>query len=320
MALFLGINLLSAYISPTYGAILAVISLLFPFSLGANLFFAIYWIIKRSNYALLSCIMLLLSYSSFQTIIQWGNEPIDQGIKVMTYNVRLFNLYHWKKNEDTDDRMYQFLKQSSPDVLALQEFYDDPEIQIKYPYHYKKMSPSSKGYQIGQIIYSKFPIIKTGSLDFENSTNNAIYADLLINQDTIRFYNLHLESLRIRPTKEYIEGQDSEKLLARMEYSFEKQAQQARLVLEHQKQTNHPSVILGDFNNTSFSYVYQILSDSKKDAFVEQGSGLARSFNHYLPLRIDFILSPHNATVNSYTQFELDYSDHFPIEAQISFP
>ena len=47
-------------------------------------------------------------------------------------------------------------------------------------------------------IYSKYEIISAKEIIFnESSTNNSCYADLLIHRDTIRIYNLHLESLHL---------------------------------------------------------------------------------------------------------------------------
>ena len=122
----------------------------------------------------------------------------------MSYNARLFNLYGWENDQNTDLRMYDFIEQTDPDILALQEFYDDPKIVIEYPFHYKKMQGSAN--KVGQIIYSKFPIIKAGSMDFQDTANNAIYADLKINKDTVRIYNIHLESLRISPNKTKVDN------------------------------------------------------------------------------------------------------------------
>ena len=241
-------------------------------------------------------------------------------ISMVSYNVRLFNLYGWKNNDKTDLLMYDFLQQSSPDILVLQEFYDDPDIVISYPYHYKKLK--GKNYKIGQIIYSKFPILNAGSLDFPNSNNNAIFADLKIDKDTIRVYNLHLESLRIKVDKEYLESQGKDKLIRRLKNGFSKQEEQAELVLKHAEDGPKKNLFTGDFNNTAYSHTYQILTKNKIDAFVETGSGFGKSFDFPFPVRIDFSLFDESSfKIERYEQLEaLKYSDHYPIQTWFTIP
>jgi len=61
---------------------------------------------------------------------------------------------------------------------------------------------SGKKVKYGQAIFSKFPIVKSGSIEFPNTANNAIYADIVKGSDTIRIYNVHLQSLRIAANNE----------------------------------------------------------------------------------------------------------------------
>ena len=166
-------------------------------------------------------------------------------------------------------------------------------------------------------IFSKYEIINSGSLDLENSANNIIFADIIKVKDTIRVYNIHLESLKMNTAKENFGEKNSDKLLQRMKASFKKQAKQVELFLEHEKKWNGKKILCGDFNNTAFSWVYRQLSENKQDAFKIAGKGLGKTFNYLYPLRIDFILVDLNFEVNNFKTFEVPYSDHFPILARI---
>ena len=160
-------------------------------------------------------------------------------------------------------------------------------------------------------------MINMGSLDIANSANNIIYADILKNKDTIRIYNLHLESLKINPNKQNFGEATSDKLIERMKSSFQKQATQVEQFLEHEKLWIGKTIVCGDFNNTAFSWVYRQISKKKQDAFKEAGKGLGKTFNYPYPLRIDFILPDHNFEVNNFKTFEVPYSDHYPILARL---
>ena len=58
------------------------------------------------------------------------------------------------------------------------------------------------------------------------------------------------------------------------------------------------------------------IKGEKNDAFAEQGSGFGRTFIFdIIPLRIDFILSDPEFKVRAFENFDVTYSDHFPIMA-----
>ena len=73
-------------------------------------------------------------------------------------------------------------------------------------------------------------------------------------------------------------------------------------------------VVSGDFNNTAYSYVYQLLKGDLVDSFDSAGSGFGGTYNFkYFPMRIDFILMDGSFKVNDFKTFDIDLSDHFPI-------
>ena len=52
-----------------------------------------------------------------------GNENVKGGIKVLSYNVRDFDLYNWSHNKETRNKIFSFLKNESADIVCLQEFF-----------------------------------------------------------------------------------------------------------------------------------------------------------------------------------------------------
>lgn len=307
------------FVSPKTVPAFAVFSLLVPILIIANILFAIFWLIKLKKQFILSTLILVLGWMTSTPFYQFSgkNSAKNNDIKVMSYNVRMFNHYKWNDDESITQKLFDFISDKNPDVLAIQEFYDSDKITFKYPYKYIKTK--SKTNKFGLAIYSKFPIINSGSLDFKNTSNNAIYTDILKDKDTIRVYNVHLESLRINPNKENFGEKSSERLFKRLSDGFRKQANQTELFLKHEKQWKGKKIVCGDFNNTSYSWMYKQIASDKKDAFIEAGSGFGKSFNYFFPMRIDFILTDSNTEINQFKTFKVKYSDHFPIQARINF-
>ncbi|WP_188598963.1 endonuclease/exonuclease/phosphatase family protein [Polaribacter pacificus] len=320
VAILLLFSYVLPYTSPLKVPLFAVLSLTVPFLTLCNVFFFVYWLLKLKKQLLLSGSVLFLGWFFSSPLFQLVSkeETTTSDLKIMSYNVRMFNYYHWSTDSHLDDKAFEFIKRESPDVLSLQEFYQSPDISFKYPHQYIKTK--SKSNKFGQAIYSKFPIINSGSLDFKNSANNVIYADIVKDKDTIRIYNIHLESLKINPNKEHFGEQSSEKLIGRLSSAFQKQASQAQEFIDHEKGWKGKKIICGDFNNTAFSWVYKQIKAGKKDAFIEAGRGFGKTFNYTFPLRIDFILVDPEMDINSFETFDIRYSDHFPILAYVQLP
>ena len=303
------------YISPKLSPIFTIISLAVPILFILNLFFIIYWIIKLKKYVFISSITILLGMGYINNIYKFSEKKIflNTDVKIMSYNVRLFNHYNWSKDKKIAEKISTFISNKKPDILSIQEYYKSNNLKIDYPYSFIKTKSNNN--KFGLAIFSKYKVINKGSLDLKNSANNIIFVDIVKDKDTIRVYNIHLESLKMNTSKENFGEQNSEKLIQRMKASFKKQAKQVELFLEHEKKWNRRKILCGDFNNSAFSWVYRELSKNKQDAFKIAGGGMGKTFNYLYPLRIDFILVDNTFEVNNFKTFEVSYSDHFPILA-----
>ncbi|WP_405566215.1 endonuclease/exonuclease/phosphatase family protein [Polaribacter sp. Asnod6-C07] len=319
MATCLLFSYLLPYVSPQSFPIFAILSLLAPILIVINLVFVLYWLINIKKQFLLSTLILLLGWFIIPNIYKFSEKEISnkEDLKVMSYNVRMFNYWNWIDDKKIPENINNFIKNESPDILLFQEFFNQKGINFNYKYKYIKSSKLNSNF--GLAIYSKFPIINKGSFDFKNTSNNIIFTDILKKKDTIRIYNIHLQSLGLNTDKENFGQENSEKLVARLKEGFKKQAEQTSLFLEHEKKWKGKKIVAGDFNNTSYSWVYNQISEDKKDAFIEAGKGFGKSFNYWFPMRIDFILTDENAEINQFTSFTEKNSDHFPIQAKINW-
>lgn len=92
------------------------------------------------------------------------------------------------------------------------------------------------------------------------------------------------------------------------------------MLMEDLQKSPYKTIIAGDFNNTSFSYIYNLIKQDGRfnDAFLEAGSGFGKSFKlDYFPLRIDFLLVENELSIKEFKKYEIDYSDHYPVLTKI---
>ena len=96
LAILLLLSYLLPYISPETVPIFTIISLAVPVLLASNVFFIIYWIIKIKKYFTISLISIILGIGYISNIYKFSEKKIflNDDLKVMSYNVRLFNYYN----------------------------------------------------------------------------------------------------------------------------------------------------------------------------------------------------------------------------------
>lgn len=309
------------YVAPNNFSFLAVLSLAVPLLILSNILFLMYWILNVKKQLLLPLFVLLIGFKHVGSLYKFSSskqiEDLDN-ISIMNYNVRLFNLYNWIPDDNVQKDMVAFIKEESPDVISFQEYHPHENIDLSfYTYKYEKLSGMRVKY--GQAIYSKFPIINSGSIEFPKTANNAIYADIVKGSDTIRIYNVHLQSLRIDANNEKLSKENSGRLIKRVGETFKMQQFQSELFLLHKKKSPYKMIICGDFNNTVYSYVYKEIKGDLVDAFEKAGNGFGRTFDFkYFPIRIDFILVDKTFAVNNFKTYDEKFSDHFPILTKVS--
>ena len=170
--------------------------------------------------------------------------------------------------------------------------------------------------------YSKYKIIDEGEIEFPNSSNNVIFADIVKEKDTIRVYSMHLQSIKISTDiHEEIDEAKSKFIFKRLSEAFTLQQHQAELIKAHFETCKHPKIICGDLNNSAFSYVYRTIKGDLKDAFEEAGTGFGKSYNFkYYPARIDYVFVENTINVKQFKTIDTFFqSDHFPQIARCSF-
>ena len=236
----------------------------------------------------------------------------------MSYNVKSFNDKGWIIEEDLDKKIIGLINEKQPDIVCIQEHNKKYKLgKDQYPFQYEKLT--NQKFEFGHIIYSKYPILNSGSFNFEKSGNNILWADIAIKGDTVRVYNAHLQSFKVPADFDKAQA-NSERFLRRVRSAVIKQEQQVKEFVQHEKESPYPVLVAGDLNNTAFSYSYRQVKGDKQDAFAKAGKGIGYTFLFdWYPVRIDFILADPKLIVSDFETYTMKYSDHYPIMSTISW-
>ncbi|HMI06132.1 MAG TPA: endonuclease/exonuclease/phosphatase family protein [Flavobacterium sp.] len=317
------------FLAPKFFPLLSVLTLIMPLFLILNALYFIYWLLQFKKQMILSGLVLLLGITFINKFYKFSATDLpreEKDFTVMSYNVRLFNLFKWIPDEDIPANILTFINDENPDILCIQEYSNSANIDLKV-YQHRYIFMQGNKIKTGMAIFSKFPIINEGNLKLPSSNNSVIFADIKKGKDIIRVYNMHLQSIKISPDVneiseniDEINQQKSQQVVRRISAAFRKQQQQAEIVMEHKKSCEYPIIICGDMNNSAYSYVYRSIRGELQDTFEEAGKGFGQTYNfRYYPARIDYIFADSQMQVKSFVSFpEFVNSDHYPVMTRLS--
>lgn len=258
----------------------------------------------------------------------------------------LFDLYNWSKNKQSRNIILNMLTEENPDILCLQEFYTSEQqgdfnnidtvrdLLSAKNYHAEYTVTLREHDHWGIATFTKYPIIKKGKIQFNTKSNNiCIYSDVIIHKDTVRIYNMHLQSISFtRADYKFIdqlqndsvdtkdEVEKSKNIIRRLKRAFVKRAQQAEIIATHIETCPYKVVLCGDFNDTPASYVYNTIRGGLDDAFIESGSGFEQTYAGKFPrFRIDYILHSKDFRSKNYHHLSETLTDHYPIVSYLTY-
>lgn len=333
LALF--VAYLSVYIPPDKYWIPAFFGMAYPFIMVANFLFLIFWILFKPGYALLPILSILIGWGFLSRYIQFSAEKTeDAAIKVVSYNVQFFTGDGIEKQRDNTEKIINFLEEQNADIICLQEtrlrknsIFNLPKTvkNLESINHYQ-YARSSTTY--GSVTMTRYPIVKMGEIRFEESNNMTIYTDVIIQNDTVRIFNVHLQSYQIDPNKFSIIdslGINQEKDLkemkemgSKLKRAFQFRARQVNEIQKYIDESPFDVIVCGDFNDTPVSYAYQKLRGDLKDAFVCSGKGVGRTYIGKLPsFRIDNIFHGNRFESYNFQTYDFRMSDHLPISCEL---
>lgn len=335
---------LAPLVNPSKVILPALFGLAYPYLLIVNLVFLCIWLIRLKKEILISLIVILLGWNHLNNLLpihfkESGipeNTDPERRFKALSYNVRGFDVYRWTKDSHAKQEILDFIKNQHPDLVCIQEYYTSsnrgethadvskqlrflPQSAVYYP-----ADPSNRS-GFGIATFSRYPIIKKSRIPFNSSFNAAMYTDILFQSDTIRVFNVHLQSIRFQ--KDDYAFMDTARLQynneqmleiraigSRLKTAFSLRAEQAQVIANYIRDSPHTVIVMGDFNDTPQSYAYRKIRKGIHDAFRKAGRGFGNTYSGELPsFRIDYIMYGEPIVPYEFKRIKTDYSDHFPI-------
>ncbi|MDO4216335.1 MAG: endonuclease/exonuclease/phosphatase family protein [Bacteroidales bacterium] len=219
-------------------------------------------------------------------------EPNRQELKLISWNCDNFQL-----SLDTLHKAATFINSQDPDILCLQErphtnlvSYDS--IKKAFPTLLYKATNGREDENLNIAIFSKYPLQNIKTWYFTKTYNKMIQADVCRDNDTIRLYNVHLQTTG--------HGKD-------LIYNCRQRYKQSDLLKKEIQNSSYPVIICGDFNDIPISYTVMNLLSVVDD----QSQCLKGSYQKLGSLfKIDYVLSSPSIQKRSYNLISNPWSDH----------
>lgn len=351
--LLMAAGFFAAYIPPDRYWIFAFAGLAFPYMVIVNLGFVLFWMAAGKKYLFLSLICLLFFWNRISGFVQFNRQKLpaeNSGlIKVVSYNVRIFDRYNWTSNriDKTGHEMLELMHRQQPDLLCIQEFHAgkkgvtnmEDSVSRATGLHFRRIEYAryrGKTRPYGIATFSRWPIINSSIVRYGNShVNFCIFTDIAIGNDTVRLFNIHLESIQLsdedylyvselsKTTTENKENfiKNSGKIFLKLKQAFITRAAQSREIAGQIRKSPYPVIVCGDFNDTPSSYSYRQMSMGLTDAFVHSGKGFGQTYAGIVPsFRIDYILYSAGLESTGFKRIHIPLSDHYPVSTLLSIP
>ncbi|MFD0750653.1 endonuclease/exonuclease/phosphatase family protein [Mucilaginibacter calamicampi] len=345
-ALALLVSYLAPVVDPRKFWPVAFFGIAYPPLLLLNVIFIAYWLIARSKLALVSIITILLGWNALHNNVGfslWSKAPENSAanVRVLTYNARNFKKYGENDDDSTRHGILQLMRNVKPDVIGVQEYFsrkkgvyamkDSISGLIGTTYRHIEGSIETESEIMGVAIFSRYPIIAKGTVTVAspNSGVQCIYADIKKGKDIFRFYSVHLQSFLFEQ-KDYLyidtvtksgkaDISSTKRLAIKLKRAFLNRAGQVMLVKQHALACPYPYIISGDFNDTPSSFAVNQMEKGIKNSFREKGFGLGRTYNGDFPnYQIDYIMASNQFDVLNYDIIKQNFSDHYPVYADLA--
>lgn len=329
------------YVNPGRVWFLPVLGLAAPAVYVATVLLMLYWIIRWRRAAALTMLAIVF-VGLFSVSLFWrpefrrtyGDEAVaERGTFLfMTYNVRGF---YDEKGRSSVDSVVALIGRLDPDIVCLQEFNGRLADRSE---SFRILSDGYECARFGQTaapdslegasmaILSKYRILRTATL---LTPHSSVWADVLIDEDTVRIFNNHLRSTAIKAddndfiTSHRILSDTAREvklrsIVNRLRENSELRAYQVDSIAAVVGATRNPRIVCGDFNDTPVSYVYRRMSEGLEDAFSDCGSGYSYTYRGFFNmLRIDFVLTSPEFRAVSYDVPPATSSDHLPVVVRV---
>lgn len=348
--LALSLSYLSVFVHPETIRVLPLFGLGYLIIVSIHLILIIIWIFAKSRlwFWIMVGMLVLGGKLHFRSVsIGWDdkNELNTPEFRILSYNVRLFDVYNpsSKTALENKESIFAYLEEQNAGVYCFQEFYHqegsknydtkkDLVKRLKTKYHHERLSVSDyKKQSFGVAIFSKYEIVSQGEVSFdevEKTFNYCVYVDVVVKKDTIRVYNVHMQSIHFQKddyalfneenTHASDENSQAVRLVKKVLAAYPVRAQQAKQLTAHMKESPYTIVVCGDFNDAPMSYTYNQFHRFLTDAFLNTSFGTGRTYAGKVPAgRIDYIFHDQSMGSRNFVIQTETLSDHYAISCSI---
>ncbi len=319
----------------------------------AEIIFFLFWLFIKPLFTLISVGVILICWKPLKQVFPLNTSDTftfnkqAAAIRVMSWNVELFNILEYKSHPEKKKEMFGLINDINPDIACFQEmvigdsaqhrinFINEFQKKIgmsEYFYSFNPVFDFDKMHHYGIIVFSKYPIIKKETLVFKPFDYNSTfqYVDIVKGSDTFRIFNIHLQTFRLSTNnKRYLDNphfsdekgiEESKNILWKLKVGIQNRRRQSDHIKTLLNQSPYPVVICGDFNDVPNSYAYTNIGKNLKNAFAEKGFGIGNTYDGISPtLRIDNIFADNRFEVLQFGRFKKKLSDHFPVATDLVF-
>lgn len=330
------------HITPVSHPILSNIGMAFGPILLVNVGFLVLWIFVKPRMVWLPVLGFIFCYSPIRAYIPFNvpEEKPENAIKVLSYNVFLFDTWDVKKGEPNP--IVEYIVKSDADIACLQEAtMDTPDSvklwkRLKEHYRYTNLRKKKKPGQDHLILLSNFPILWSEEIPYPSWGNMSVAYMLDIRGVKTLVVNNHFESYHLNEEdkqnfKTLVKGdiiterakKESGSLLVKLGRSTAKRAPQAEAVAQYIRKyldKGIPVIACGDFNDHPVSYTCHTIGTVLNDCYVASGNGPGFSYHRNgMFFRIDHIFASNNfKAYGAKVDSSIPYSDHYPIYTWLS--
>jgi endonuclease/exonuclease/phosphatase family metal-dependent hydrolase len=344
------ISLLIPYISSPQLWFLSLIGFVFPMLFIITLVLFIFFVFKKSLFALVPFALLISGFRLVAVTFQFHpmndlgpTRQVTDAIRVMSWNVKRWDIY----NRDTlagranRQKMLRKVLQSNADILMFNEFFEprgdalkryesNVRFLVENGYKHFVFFPSSViqtgTKELGMAVFSRVPIISSSFTPFKESPHSegVIISDIAFGKDTVRVIVTHLESFKSVVT-EYYEtrhmglGAAWKAAAGQVEQVYTKRAAQASFVLSKIEESLYPVILGANLGDIPVSNTYFRFNEELQDGFRKDGWGFGKTFRGSLPnLRFDYLFVDRRLRVRGFHTDKDSLSDHHMLVIDIS--
>lgn len=334
--------IVSVYVSPNSAKWMSLMPFALKYLLIALAALMIAWLFVNFKVAIPIAVLAFVGFKYFSHEYSFRDKALDdkEDFRVMTYNVKCFGILD-KNSNILREKVLETISAANADILCLQEAYwsnkpaDFPTLDVLSKNlkakSVQKVQLTSFNHGLGGLaIVTRYKVVGKYTHPFDSTANGFMYVDILMEDDTVRLYNCHLQSIMISNSDielssrhEGLNRENKDKavnLYSKLSEASARRALQVDTLVATLDTCPYPVILCGDFNDIPLSYTcFSILAAGNRlhDTFMERGNGSGRTFSIMgTDFRIDYIM--HSNMFKCLRHKALDFNisdDHYPVVA-----